>query len=98
MGDFAPGDVVVCVDASPHGSEFSEVGPSLKAGACYRVADTHASRGIPHALLKEHVGFPTPDGTPWFWRASRFRKIRPADESFTRTVRECRPIREPVNA
>ena len=89
---FAPGDVVVCVDASPPRNIVLTPLTSLQERATYRVtALSPSGRSVlingemPHIA----VGYSKPGG----WDPYRFRKIDAADEEFAARIRACKPER-----
>jgi hypothetical protein len=91
MSDFQPGDVVVCVDDSPCTSQshdHTEPCP-WKKGEIGRVISVYKYGLELHP--RKH-----PEHT--YIAAYRFRKIRPADESFTRQMRALRPIKTKEHA
>lgn len=94
MSDIQAGDVVVCVDARRNPRLRST---AVRKGAFYRVVGLR-NKPEPHALYGVTVGVfldgLTGSGGTGAFAVNRFRKIRPADEQFIRTVRECRPVRE----
>jgi hypothetical protein len=102
MSDFAPGDVVVCVDDSPCRCCGDDI--AIRLGTSYRVARAYVGLNRPTGkrfLSLRLVG--VDNSSPHHWQerginAARFRKIRPADESFTRQMRALRPIKTRVEA
>jgi len=90
MSDIQPGDVVVCVDASP--SKETPVwiengyGYRLRERATYRVTaigpDLHGF-GFLGVQLAGYAGG---------WFPERFRPIRPSSEEFKQQIRACRPL------
>lgn len=89
---FAPGDVVVCVDAKP--DRIDPLAARLVERAHYRVAvvGVHRDGGpaIGFRCLPSDIA-----GACWGWSARRFRKIDAADEQFAARIRACKPEREP---
>lgn len=95
MSDFAPGDVVVCVDAGDLGVGSRNVG-LLSEGRLYRVARVTppypwSSGDFCYGVVVEGVRSYNFDGS---FHPRRFRKIRPASDQFTRQIRACKPIKE----
>jgi len=73
-GDIGPGDVVVCVDASPLHNSL----PPLNEGGVYRVEHLIGADPSGHLGLKL-VGMPTtPRG--FGYRLSRFRKLNDGED------------------
>lgn len=95
MSDFAPGDVVVCVDDSPF-PKGQNPPKSIRRGSVYRVDGIFESptTGSPCITL---IGV-NPDTSNGMFGAWRFRKIDPADEPFAEQIRACRPIKTKVDA
>lgn len=87
MSDIQPGDVVVCVDDQPIQCGFGvHLGTSVKRGKTYRVTSITRQmdcRRCEILILDDITGV-----------AQRFRKIRPADEQFTQSIRATKPVRE----
>lgn len=93
MTDFAPGDVVVCVDVGP--SVFDPRATKLlKQGASYRVNTCGEWKGVACVAFRD---FPsdTP-GHAWAFKADRFRRLCAADEQFTEQMRALRPAKVPA--
>jgi len=90
MSDIQPGDVVVCVDASPPKETpvwiENHHGYRLKERASYRVMtigpDLHGFGFLGVRLIGYDGG----------WFPERFRKIRPASEEFKQQIKACRPL------
>lgn len=102
--DIRAGDVVVCVDDSPpREGYFIRRGWTVfpfRLGKLYRVraiapCETRAL-GLLFAGLV--IGYYDRSGTEIVAHPRRFRKLRRADEPFTREVRACRPIKNTVEA
>lgn len=88
MSDFAPGDVVICVNTAP--IERDDPITELALGRAYRIADipwdglvTLCSPRVPRGYLGYH---------DW-----RFRKIDAADEQFTQQMRSLKPVKVSSN-
>src|SRR5688500_18654727 len=99
MSDFQPGDVVVCVDGAqcPCHTETTRV----RTGAVYRVTDTAFLRAYSGKLVfcvRTDRHNPNRAGEVGWHHHDRFRKIRPADESFTRQMHSLRPIKTKEHA
>lgn len=97
MGDFKPGDLVVCVDARPHCRD--PLAPGLHRGRCYRVYDI--DREIPSQVwLVEHVGMKARDGRQYSFNRDRFRKLNDEadDAELIERIRKCKPVRENSHA
>ena len=87
MGDFAPGDVVVCVNAG-HLVETDQVAPQLVEGRHYRIVKLLLA---PDGLGVEVFGVSS--AAPYGFASERFRKIRPASDEFILEMRALKPIR-----
>lgn len=92
MSDIQPGDVVVCVDVRPHGTRYDASLARLTLGRAYRVVSVGPGTGcVRWAVRIDGATSSHPKGD---WRASRFRKIRPADEQFIAQIRRRKPVFE----
>lgn len=95
MTDFAPGDVVVCVDNS-----LGRYAPErlLVTGHIYRIRDSHIAPNGEPAVCVEGVVHPVPyrTGRERGWYPYRFRKLKAADEQFTEQMRALRPAKVPA--
>jgi hypothetical protein len=96
MSDFAPGDVVVCVEDRPCDCCGLKMA-NIRRRDLYRVEREMPRIGGPGRALVLS-GVPAEPGHPRGYFAPRFRKVRPASESFTRQIRACRPIKTRVEA
>lgn len=87
MTDFAPGDVVVCVDVDTPNFDGLRP-PNLGLGRNYRVTGVYAGN--------TGIGLTLRGVSPAFGRlgfhAFRFRKLKAADEQFTEQMRALRPV------
>lgn len=84
MADFDPGDVVVCVNTRPWGNHLFRDRPMpLILMRTYRVTEVRRT-------MVAVAEFPK-----LAFLGDRFRKIRPADEAFTRQMRALKPIKQP---
>ena len=98
MSGFAPGDVVVCVDAGPSKERRWQGKPNLLVrGRAYAIRDVLELSGEVGLRL---VGVTCHSwrGIEWGFAASRFRKIDPASDEFTEQMRALRPHNERVPA
>lgn len=79
MCDFAPGDCVVCVDATPVDANGDPAPDLLKQGQCYTISECDYHIGLDSwgVLLSE---VPIPAGYVSF-RAHRFRRVYRPDGS-----------------
>jgi hypothetical protein len=91
---FQPGDVVVCVDASPGRLSGRR---SLKLRMVYRVSACRPSLdGTPsgHVLVDGESPHGITDMGAWRgWDTVRFRKVDAADEQFTARIRAYKPAK-----
>lgn len=87
MGGINPGDLVVCVahDDGPPPRWYPQI------GGVYRVAAIYPNGAWGPVIDLCEDPYPDPE---WAWAMENFRKIDKADESFTETVRACRPVRQ----
>lgn len=98
MSDIQPGDVVVCVagkfSSCPNRSRhLQNLTPTRRAHVSgFLIVGRHYTvTGI--AVKHGEVGLYLA-GSPHGFCAGRFRKIRPADEQFTQSIRATKPVRE----
>lgn len=95
MGDFAPGDVVVCVDAAPRKNGPGHVAAcrQLRVGRAYRVIGLGLSKRSSYSLILHGLRARFHEAGYGFF-PDRFRKIRPADDQFIRQIRATKPMLE----
>jgi hypothetical protein len=77
-GDLAPGDLVVCVDASVHGKTRHPGKGLLKVGAIYTVRGlTYSDRQKEQGVYLQEIHLPLyRDGSEYGFKLSRFRPVR----------------------
>jgi hypothetical protein len=101
MSDFAPGDVVVCVDAKPRPEWVAYLGSAnylpLRLNAIYRVVGLSRRDGL---FLAGHAPIICHDGELRGYDANRFRKLNDGtdDAELIERIRNCKPVREGVPA
>jgi hypothetical protein len=97
MSDIQPGDLVVCVDASPSAHPTSTPYPRrLVEGRHYRIAGVYPfsdGDGLGVELADDPI-----IGDDTAWEIERFRKIEKSDEGFSTWMKSLRPIKERVGA
>lgn len=94
MSDIQPGDVVVCVDASPCGCCGNVF--NVRVGGAYRIAKLwHLSDRLNVSLANHnhgaaHISLP----------ATRFRRLNdePDDIALIRKIKARKPARQPIHA
>lgn len=92
---FAPGDVVICVDASPKPHRIFGILPPplpISEGRIYRVREAvRRERGVGIKLW----GINLAAGPEWYdaFRVSRFRKIDAPDTEISKRIRACKPMK-----
>lgn len=91
MIDIQAGDVVVCIDAKP--DEIDPLADKLVEGRVYRVAvvGNRTPDGVLAVAFKE-LRSSSPRKV-WAFSIRRFRKVLKADQTFTESIRACRPIK-----
>lgn len=100
MSDFAPGDLVVCVDAGPCRCGCGLVNPSLQLGRHYRIKSVvvwPASRsGTPILCLGLASFMSLPNHMPLI-AARRFRKLNDGEEDaeLIARIKQCKPVKIP---
>lgn len=96
MSDWKPGDLAVCVDASP--PDYPGLSRRLNRGRVYRITDIVPSPvGSGYGVLCDgEPPFQLPRG-PRGWRPNRFRKLNDGtdDAKLIARIKQCRPARIP---
>jgi len=99
MSDFKPGDVVVCVDDTPHPEWVRYLNDSMytarygiRKGMLYRVVGTGLDDG---EVMLSLDGIASPAGA---WPSWRFRKLNdePDDIALIERIKACKPIKVPA--
>jgi len=95
-GPFAPGDVVVCVDARPRFNRPCE----LEENRFYRVEKICVGRNgfLDAGMLGLLVEGARSFANQGSFAADRFRHLPKADEAFTEAMRAIKPVRKTVQA
>jgi hypothetical protein len=97
VSDFAPGDLALCLGKDAACDECGAENRAPAIGRIYRVASVSMEPHWRHQGLAL-AGVPMGTSISGLWCACGFRKIRPAEESFTEQVRACKPIKHRVSA
>ena len=93
---FKPGDVVVCVDASPidgFGCCDAPVREFLHEGGVYRISAVRFWGSVCGVQLCDDPNNAVHGYQMTCWHASRFRHLPKADSNFTASMRALRPLK-----
>lgn len=98
MSNIGPGDLVVCVDASPRQGFRPAPCSFLEEGRYYLIAFAGQFRGIPGVLLKGDPNNRMPGYEKTGWHADRFRKLNdePDNAELIARIRKCKPMKTEV--
>jgi hypothetical protein len=81
-GLFSPGEKVECMDPS---------GTTLTRGGIYEIAESEICKLCGDGVMLTTGPTPTDSLCNRWWRADRFRSIRPPEDEVTNMIRQARP-------